>query len=169
MKGGRITGFTILAEGVHPNDAKIKALVEFLTPTDSTSVKRFLGMLNFYRRHVHDLAAVARPLTTLTCKDMATGGNVPFNRSSYCKEAFTELKQRSIATPVLQTPDLTRPIFVKTDVTIVRFGDVLEQLLTRAEPVKPYWICKSADKPYREKVCPNRIGGMCLNSCSEIL
>ena len=126
-------------------------------------------MLNFYRRHVHDLAAVARPLTTLTCKDMATGGNVPFNRSSYCKEAFTELKQRSIAAPVLQPPDLTRPIFVKTDVTIVRFGDVLEQLLIRAEPVKPYWICKSADKSCREKVCPNRIGGMCLNTCSGIL
>ena len=60
-------GFTISAEGVYPNDAKVKAITESLTPTDSsTSVKRFLGMLNFYRRHIQGLAAAARPLTALT-------------------------------------------------------------------------------------------------------
>ena len=52
-------GFTISAERICPNDTKVKAIAEFLAPTDSTSVKRFLGMLNFYRRHVQDLAAVA--------------------------------------------------------------------------------------------------------------
>ena len=86
-------GFTISAEGVRPNDAKVKAIDEFPTPTDTTSVKRFLGMLNFYRRHVQDLAAVARPLTALTHKDKATGDNVPFTWSNHCEEAFTELKQ----------------------------------------------------------------------------
>ena len=121
-------GFTISAEGVRPNDTKVKAIVEFPTPTDSTSVKRFLGMLNFYRRHVQDLAAVARPLTALTRKDKATGGNVPFTWSSHCEEAFTELKQRLVSAPVLCPPDLTRPFFVWTDASIVGFGAVLEQL-----------------------------------------
>ena len=37
-------GFTILVEGVHPDDAKIKPIVEFPLPTDSTSVKKFLSM-----------------------------------------------------------------------------------------------------------------------------
>jgi len=32
-------------------------------------VKGFLGLVNFYRRHVPNLAAVARPLTALTRKD----------------------------------------------------------------------------------------------------
>ena len=65
-------------------------------------------MLNFYRRHVQDLATVARPLTALTRKDKKTGGNVPFTWSSHCEEAFTEVKQRSVAAPVLRPLDLTR-------------------------------------------------------------
>ena len=59
-------GFTISANGVRPNSAKILAITEFPLPMDSTSVKRFLGMSNFYRRHISNLATVARPLTALT-------------------------------------------------------------------------------------------------------
>ena len=69
-------GFTISAKGVRPNSAKIKAITDFPRPTDNTSVRRFLGMLNFYRRHVSNLAMVARPLTALTRKDKTTGGIV---------------------------------------------------------------------------------------------
>ena len=35
-------GFTISADSVRPNSAKIKAITEFPRPTDSTSVERFL-------------------------------------------------------------------------------------------------------------------------------
>ena len=121
-------GFTISAKGTCPNDAKVKATVEFLTPTDNTSVKRFLGILNFYRRHIQGLAAVARPLTALTHKDKATGGNAPFTWSKECKEAFAELKQRLVTAPILRPPDMTRPFFVWTDASIVGFGAVLEQI-----------------------------------------
>ena len=40
-------GFTISADGVRPNSAKIRTITEFPRPTDSTSVERFLGMLKF--------------------------------------------------------------------------------------------------------------------------
>ena len=102
-------GFTISAEGVWPNEAKVRAIVEFPQPTDSTAVKRFLGMMNFYRKHVPNLAAVARPLTALTRKDKATGGNVPFAWTADCEVAFTELKQKLASAPVLQPPDLSKP------------------------------------------------------------
>ena len=58
-------------------------------------------MLNANRRHVQDLAAVVRPLIALIHKDKATGGNVLFIWSSHCEEAFTEMKQRLVAAPVL--------------------------------------------------------------------
>ena len=121
-------GFTISADGVRPNSAKIKAITEFPRPTDSTSVKRFLGMLNFYRRHVSNLATVARPLTALTRKDKSTGGTVQFSWTSECEEAFSELKRRLVSAPVLQPPDLSKPFFVWTDASIMGFGAVLEQL-----------------------------------------
>ena len=96
--------------------------------TDSTSVKRFLGMLNFYRRHVSNLAMVARPLTALTRKDKSTGGTVQFNWTNECEQAFTELKGRLVSAPVLQLPDLLKPFSVWTDASIMGFGVVLEQL-----------------------------------------
>ena len=121
-------GFTISADGVRPNEAKVKAITEFPQPTDSTSVKRFLGMLNFYRRHVQNLAAIARPLTALTRKDQATGSTVSFKWTPECEKAFTELKHKLTTAPVLQPPDLSKPFFVWTDASIVGFGAVLEQL-----------------------------------------
>jgi len=59
-------GFTVSSEGVLPNQEKVKAIVEYPQPTDCKSVRRFLGMFNFCRRHTQNLAAVARPLTALT-------------------------------------------------------------------------------------------------------
>ena len=66
-------GFTVSSEGVSPNQEKVKAIVNYPQPTDCKSVRRFLDMLNFYRRHVQNLAAVARPLTALTRKDPVSG------------------------------------------------------------------------------------------------
>ena len=48
----------------------------FPTPQCCMDVKGFLGLVNFYRRHVQILAAVATPLTALTRKEPTTGGTV---------------------------------------------------------------------------------------------
>ena len=72
-------------------------------------------MLNFYGRHVSNLAKVARPLNALTRKDKTTGGTVPFDWTSECEKAFRELKQRPVNVPVLQPTDLSRPFFDWTD------------------------------------------------------
>ena len=68
-------GFTLSAEGVYPNSAKVVAVQNFPRPTDAKSVRRFLGIVNFYRKHVKDMAAIARPLTALTRKDKQTCNN----------------------------------------------------------------------------------------------
>ena len=41
---------------VKPNNTKVKAIVEFPQPKDVSSLKRFLGTLNFYRKHIKDFA-----------------------------------------------------------------------------------------------------------------
>ena len=66
----------VSSEGVTPNQERVKVIVDFPQPTDCKSVRRFLGMFNFYRRHVQNLAAVARRLTALTRKDPVSGGTV---------------------------------------------------------------------------------------------
>ena len=121
-------GFTVSSEGVTPNQGKVKAIVDYPQPTDCTSVRRFLGMLNFYRRHIQNLAAVARPLTALTRKDPVSGGIVQFKWSPDCEKAFRELKGKLVSAPVLCSPDLSKQFFVWTDASLLGFGAVLEQL-----------------------------------------
>ena len=62
-------GHTITPEGVRPNDKKIQAVKDFLRPKSSREMKSFLGLVNFYRRHLANFAAVVRPLTALTRHD----------------------------------------------------------------------------------------------------
>jgi len=121
-------GHTITPAGVKPNNTKVKAILEFPQPTDVTSLKRFLGMLNFYRKHIKDFASVAVPLTALTRKDKTTGTTVKFEWSSDCERAFTTLKEKLSTAPLLQPPDLSKPFFVWSDASIMGFGAVLEQL-----------------------------------------
>ena len=72
-------------------------------------MKSFLGLVNFYHRHVANLVALARPLTALTRKDYNTGCYVQFKWDSQCEEA---VKKKLTTAPVLRPPDLTKEFFV---------------------------------------------------------
>ena len=61
-------GHTLTAKGVYPNDGKVQAVIEFPRPQNIKEVKSFLGLVNYYRRHLQNLAVIARPLTAITRK-----------------------------------------------------------------------------------------------------
>ena len=121
-------GYTLTPKGVKPNDTKIKAITEFPTPSDVSGIKRFLGMLNFYRKHIKDFASTAMALTALTRKDKTTGKTVKFQWSEDCEKAFSTLKHKLSTAPLLMPPDISKPFYVWSDASIVGFGAVLEQM-----------------------------------------
>ena len=73
------------------------------------------GLVNFYRRHLPNLAAIARPLTALTRKDKTTGTTVPFGWNEQCEYAFQEVKRMLVSTPLLHLPDLSKPLYLWTE------------------------------------------------------
>ena len=81
-------GFNISARGVCPTHKNILAVKEFPHPTTVKEVKRFLGLANFYRRHLQNMGVICRPLTALTRKDKHTGQPVTFEWSTKCEESF---------------------------------------------------------------------------------
>src|SRR5699024_4044624 len=58
-------GHIITANGVKPNPEKIRAIVDYPTPTNTKAIKQFLGLLGYYRKFIKDFAAIAKPLTNL--------------------------------------------------------------------------------------------------------
>ena len=114
-------GHTLTAEGVKPNSEKIESVKSFPRPSTVKEVKGFLGLANFYRRHIPDMATISRPLTALTRKD------VTFEWTEEWEVAFGEVKQRLVSAPVLRPPDLTKPFQLWIDASERGFGAVLEQ------------------------------------------
>ena len=57
-------GHRIHADGFHPVEAKVKAIKEALNPTNSSELKSFLAMLNFYGKFM-DLSSTLEPLHKL--------------------------------------------------------------------------------------------------------
>ncbi|KZR95549.1 Uncharacterized protein APZ42_010682, partial [Daphnia magna] len=73
----KVLGHVVTQEGVGPDPEKLKAVEKFPCPSDGQSiankikrVQSFLGLCSYYRRHIQNFAAIARPLTSLTKKDI---------------------------------------------------------------------------------------------------
>ena len=105
-------GFTITTKAIKPNDAKMRAVKEFPIPGSAKEVKSFLGLVNFYTRHIKDLEITAQPLTELTRKDKATGNNVKFIWTGDCEKAFQEIKMKLATAPILQSPNINKEFFL---------------------------------------------------------
>ncbi len=67
-------GYRISREGSQPDPKNVEAVLERKPPTKVKEVRRFLGMTGFYRKHIHNYAKIATPLTNLTRKNKLLDG-----------------------------------------------------------------------------------------------
>ena len=90
-------------------------------PRDVTEVKRFMGMVGFYRRFIPGCLTVGEPLFRL-CKD-----RVPFMWTAEQEESFAALKEALTKASVLQFPQWDRLFYIDTDASGVGLGAALTQ------------------------------------------
>ena len=64
-------GHKIKDGGLMMDEAKVKAIRDWETPTKVTEVRSFLGLVNYYRRFIKGYSAKAAPLTDLLKKTKA--------------------------------------------------------------------------------------------------
>ena len=114
-------GFLVGANGVRVNPAKVKAVMEFPTPTTVSELRSFLGLTNYFRKFIQSYATVAAPLTAQTGK-----GNV-LHWTDECRQAFEQIKALLADAPTMVLPDRTKTYEVVTDASIVGLGAGLLQ------------------------------------------
>jgi hypothetical protein len=126
-------GHIISRRGILPVPAKLKAIAEWPTPRSVNEVQQFIGLGNYYRRHVQKFAEVAAPLTSLK-------EELPFTEqwNSECEVAFRKLKEYLTSSEVLALPDMTLPFFVRTDSSLKAVGGSLHQVQNGEERVIAY-------------------------------
>ena len=84
------------AEGITPLPTKISAIQDFPTPTSMKQLRRFIGMINFYRRFIPKCSTILQPLTNLLQRknrniSLETDALHAFNAAKTALVNFTKL------------------------------------------------------------------------------
>ena len=117
-------GHVVSEAGIEPDPQKTEKIRNYPTPTDVTSLRRFLGLASYYRRFIRDFATIAAPLNQLTRKD------IPFEWSESCRESFERLKSVLVSAPVLAYPRFGpgNTFILETNASKIGLGAVLSQM-----------------------------------------
>ena len=115
-------GHLIDGKGIKPLDEKVDAIRKFPLPETITALRRFHGMVNYYRRFLPRCAHVLQPLT-----DCLRGNIKRLHLTEEAIDAFNNVK-RSLADAVsLSYQDSMAPLSVAIDASNTAAGAVLQQ------------------------------------------
>lgn len=115
-------GHEISSEGIQPGKRNTEAVKKFPTPKDVRGVRQFLGLASYFRKYIKEFATIAKPLTSLTKKD------VTFEWGAEQQNAFDTLKERLTSRPLLAIYDPVLPTEVHTDASKYGVGGILLQI-----------------------------------------
>lgn len=123
----RFLGHIIDAEGLHTSDEKIEAITKAPHPRNVKELRSFLGMMNYYRKFIPNLATVLKPMTNLLQH------NVRWHWNARCIEAFKESKRLLTCSPVLVHYDPTLPMRLATDASAHGIGAVISHVFPNGD------------------------------------
>ena len=61
-------GFVVSGDGIHPQDSKVKVINYLKTPRTVRQLRRFLGIMSYYRNFLNNFSKLAAPLNKLLKK-----------------------------------------------------------------------------------------------------
>lgn len=138
-------GYIVDSNGLRSDPTKIKAILEFPTPTNRKEVRKFIGTCSWFRRFIPNFSTIATPLNKLT----SSGKNAPrFFWDKDATLAFNKLKEALVTTPILACPDYDLPFSVHCDASNFGIGGMLTQIKDDKEVVIAY-MSKSLNKNER--------------------
>src|SRR5437667_7990036 len=95
-------GHIIGPDGIKPNPALVKAIIEFPQPHTLKELQSFLGLANYYRKFIKNYSKVSLPLTGAL---QNASNSRPVIFTDKMSQDFNELKKALTNSPCLQLPD----------------------------------------------------------------
>ena len=108
-------------DGIQPLPKKVQAIVNLEPPTTVKQVRKFIGMVNFYRDMWRKRSELMAPLTRLTSK------NVKFIWTEVEQKAFDDIKRILSRETLLAYPQFDKPFVIHTDSSNYQLGAVISQ------------------------------------------
>ena len=146
-------GHMVSLDGTSPQQAKVEAILKIPPPVDVTTLRSFLGLVNYYRRFVPHFSSIAKPLNSLLQK------NEVFAWGPDQQSAFEKLQQSLVTYPVLRPPNYSLPFVLQTDWGQPGIGAALSQM---TEPATEYVVAYASRSNNRAESTYSSYEGECL-------
>ena len=114
-------GYWITCKGVMPVPKKIEAIKNIATPKSIRDVRKFVGMVNYYRDMWIRQSDTLAPLTKLCSK------SAKFIWKEEQEKAFNTMKKTLCRETILAYPDFSKPFDIHTDASHTQLGAVISQ------------------------------------------
>ena len=114
-------GYLLTPNGIRPQPKKVEAITRILPPKNKKQLRRFLGMINYYRDMWRKRSHVLAPLTALA------SNKVKWTWEKPQQKAFEEAKQMVLREAMLTYPDFKKPFHIYTDASNYQLGSVIMQ------------------------------------------
>ncbi|KAL7304740.1 hypothetical protein TKK_0002977 [Trichogramma kaykai] len=119
-------GYQVDEFGIRPPQARIQALQNFPLPKSAAGLRRFIGMIDFYRRFLPHASELTGPLHDALSKPKLKGNQCIMWTDDLIK-AFNECKEGLSSVTLLSHPHRDWPIGLFTDASCHSVGSVLQQ------------------------------------------
>lgn len=107
---------------------KVKTIIDYLKPKTVVELRRFLGMLNYYRRCIKN-AAHDQAILNEYLKDSKKNDKRPIIWTDQTNEAFNKCIQSLAESTMLAHPKEDAPLILTTDASNIAIGATLEQVI----------------------------------------
>lgn len=114
-------GHLIDEKGIHPSDSKVKAVENFPRPDNISSLRQFLGLINYLGKFIPNLSTISEPLNVLL------KSNSEFTWNEAQQTSFERLKAIVTSEPVLKVYDTRHRTMISSDASSYGLGAVIKQ------------------------------------------
>ena len=114
-------GYNISREGIRPSQNKVQAILQLKSPTTRKQLRRFIGMVNYYRDMWPQRSHFLAPLSSLTSV------KVRWKWTAEHQEAFEQMKALIAKETLLTYPDFSKEFEIHTDASKLQLGACISQ------------------------------------------
>ncbi len=114
-------GYTINRQGIRPIMKKVEAILQIAPPKTRKQLRKFIGMVNYYRDVWPHRAHLLAPLTKLT------SDKIPFKWTEEHQQAFDDMKRIIAKETLLTYPNFSKPFQIHTDASDLQLGACISQ------------------------------------------
>lgn len=119
-------GYNVSMDGIKPTEDRIKAISNYPKPKTIAELRRFLGIINFYRSCLPHQAELQAELNKYL-HNRKRNDKTPIEWTTQADKAFEKCRQSILEATTLVHPIIGAPLAIMTDASDCSLGAVLQQ------------------------------------------